>query len=359
MIQMEGDVCSNYEDEKLPILDLKVWTEEEENRVSIKHEFYQKPMASKNTLRAQTAYPRSQLRAIMVEEVLRRLRNCHPDMAWTDRGKHVTNFANEMKNSGHKEHFRNIVINKATNKFSIEHQKHKEGEKDLYRSREQREKDKEMKGGKNNKDNWYKKKKHGNEETATSVLRVPYTNNSKLKKLTEDKLKRMKAPLGTKTSIVEGGGNKLKDQLIKLDPFPKDNCGKEDCSITNCKEKCFQAHVNYNIICKSCENEKKDIQYVYMGESSRGCYIRGKQHFDAYRNKHGFMYDHDVGEHGGRGDVVFQMERVNIDSDPMRRIIRESIRIRNARKSANVVQLMNRKEEYFGIKTVEVHFEQD
>ena len=59
----------------------------------------------------------------------------------SDRGKHVTNFANEMKNSGHKEHFRNIVINKATNKFSIEHQKHKEGEKDLYRSREQREKE--------------------------------------------------------------------------------------------------------------------------------------------------------------------------------------------------------------------------
>ena len=71
------------------------------------------------------------------------------------------------------------------------------------------------------------------------------------------------------------------------------------------------------------------------------------------------MYDHDVGEHGGRGDVVFQMERVNIDSDLMRRIIGELIRIRNARKSANVVQLMNHKEEYFGIKTVEVHFEQD
>ena len=57
--------------------------------------------------------------------------------------------------------------------------------------------------------------------------------------------------------------------------------------------------------------------------------------------------------------MLSQMVQVNRDSDPMRRIIRESIRIRNARKSANVVQLMNRKEEYFGIKTVEVNFEQD
>ena len=52
-------------------------------------------MASKTTLRAQTAYPNSQMRAIMVEEVLRRLRNCHPDMPWEERGKHITTFAKE------------------------------------------------------------------------------------------------------------------------------------------------------------------------------------------------------------------------------------------------------------------------
>ena len=58
MIIMEEDVCSNYNDKKIPILDLKVWVEIEE-QVLIRHEFFKKTMASKTTLRAQTAYSNS------------------------------------------------------------------------------------------------------------------------------------------------------------------------------------------------------------------------------------------------------------------------------------------------------------
>ena len=103
-----------------------------------------------------------------------------------------------------------------------------------------------------------------------------------------------------------------------------------------------------------------------MGESSRGCYVRGKQHREDYRNRKEFMWDHDLKEHGGTSDVRFEIELVAKDRDPMRRVIRESIRIRNARKNerqadvnGRVTEIMNRKEEWFGLKTIEVNFSQE
>ena len=367
MIQMEEDVASNYTDNKLPILDLKVWLEKEEDLVAIRHEFFKKPMASKTTLRAKTAYPTSQLRSIMVEEVLRRMRNCHPDMKKEDRGKHITEFAKEMMISGHSEKFRQVVINKAKNKFDRQLKDHLEGTKSLYRSRQERERDIMKKGGKSSKDSWYRRKSKDN-QIATSVLRIPYTTNSKLKRHTKTKLDNMRHPEGTKMTIVEGGGDKLKNLLMKPDPFHKDRCDRPDCDLKNCREKCYQGHVNYSIKCISCEEANSNTKYVYLGESSRGSHNRSKQHKEAYKNKSGFMWDHDVEEHGGVADVKYETESIVRDRDPMRRIIRESVRIQNARRDAGnnikdvdgkVVKLMNRKDEWFGIKTIQVNFEQE
>ena len=80
------------------------------------------------------------------------------------------------------------------------------------------------------------------------------------------------------------------------------------------------------------------------------------------------MWDHCISEHGGDHTIEFEMELIAQDSDPMRRIIRESVRIRNARRAAGneekddngrITRLMNRKHEWFGIKTIEVNFEQE
>ena len=62
--------------------------------------FIKKTMASRITLRAETAYPVSQMRAIMVEEVLSRLRNCSPERTWEEKGRHLSEFAQSLKASG-------------------------------------------------------------------------------------------------------------------------------------------------------------------------------------------------------------------------------------------------------------------
>ena len=366
MIKMEEDVASNYENRKLPILDLLVWVEsDDQSNPKIMHSFYKKPMSSKLTLRSKTAYPPSKVRAMMVEETLRRLRNCSPEMSWNERGAHLTQFAKELKSSGHTENFRVAVFNAAIRKFVNEMKKHNEGKKDMYRSREQREKDMKERGGKTSNDNWFKKNDKRNKRT-TSVLNVPFTSNSTLVKKTRNKLGKMKAPEGTHTIILESGGTKLRDQLIKSDPFPNKECGRKDCKMPECKERCYAGHVNYTIVCKSCESINHCEKYVYMGESSRGGYIRYKQHFNKYKTKSGFMWDHDVLKHGGTGEVEFEVERVVKDGDPLRRVIRESVKLQHTNREEGcrdgngvVVNLMNRKNEYFGMMTVQVNFERD
>ena len=61
---------------------------------------------------------------------------------------------------------------------------------------------------------------------------------------------------------VESRGSKLKSMFVKPDPFPREKCDKQDCKDNQCREKCCQAHVNYEIICKDCDSCEIDIRYV-------------------------------------------------------------------------------------------------
>ena len=70
------------------------------------HEFYKKPMATRYTLRKGTAYPKEKIRAVLVEEIMRRLRNCSPELSEERKGEFLTEYAKEMQNSGHDEALR-------------------------------------------------------------------------------------------------------------------------------------------------------------------------------------------------------------------------------------------------------------
>ena len=83
--------------------------------------------------------------------------------------------------------------------------------------------------------------------------------------------------------------------------------------------------------------------------------IRG--HDAQYRAKTGFMYKHAMEHHDGNMQLKFSMKRVNVDRDPLRRVLRESVRINEYMKDENV-ELLNSKEEYFGLKTIRTEFSQ-
>ena len=76
---------------------LRTKTEEVNGINNIRHTFYKKPMASELTLRNGTAYPKNKIRVVMVEETLRRLRNCSPGLPREEKGKHITEHENIKK----------------------------------------------------------------------------------------------------------------------------------------------------------------------------------------------------------------------------------------------------------------------
>ena len=186
----------------------------------------------------------------------------------------------------------------------------------------------------------------------------------------KSKVKDGAAPIGTRMSIQEEAGVKLAHQLIKLDPFPQDSCSREKCTTvvegreTNqCYSTCFQAHINYKITCEECERDRKEgrspILRIYYGESSRGCYERFLGHLAQYKaKKTGFMWKHDQEIHGGKGKCVFRIQRTNVDKDALRRVVRESIKLRSAENDPNV-DLLNTKDEWFGLQTVAATFSQE
>ena len=351
-------------------------------------------MASKIALLARTALPTSQIRAVMVEEVLRRLRNCDPDASWGDRGGHLTTFAASMLAAGHTEHFRQVVFNKAVHKFCQMLDTHKAGVSDIYRSREERLRELQVKGGKSTRDNWFRKVEGG--ERVTSVFRVPFTPDGELKERVGKSIKSNRAPEGIFTKVQEDSGSQLKSSVMKSDPFPRNTCQRDLCPLTRggqeCRERCFQAHCNYAILCTRCdppdevslsshsrkpppascdppadETDAAVIRaphHVYLGETSRGCYIRFTAHITKYKSKTNFMWDHVQKVHDGvRGENPandFYMKLWSVDGEPIRRVVRESVLIKRAREGEEGgTEVMNDKNEWFGVRVVTAAFKQE
>ena len=108
---------------------------------------------------------------------------------------------------------------------------------------------------------------------------------------------------------------------------------------------------------RNAENgSRSNVRYEYRGESSRGCYKRFEGHLKAGQN--GFMHKHENENHGGNREIEYVIKRERVDKDPMRRVLRESIRIESAANDRSI-KLMNTKEEHFGVQTVRTHFGRD
>ena len=72
----------------------------------------------------------------------------------------------------------------------------------------------------------------------------------------------------------------------------------------------------------------------------------------------GYMYEHSEEKHGGNQQNEYVIQRETIDKDVMRRIVRESIRIEEAEEDPSI-ELLNGKEEHFGVVTVRANFGMD
>jgi hypothetical protein len=124
---------------------------------------------------------------------------------------------------------------------------------------------------------------------------------------------------------------------------------KQETKGCNCA--CFSPHHNYEWSCARCDmkiiqhhgqdpagqdtgGEERPRRPKYMGESSRSPLTRASQHLAAYRKREdkSFMWEHTVQEHGGLvgSSKDFVLTVTATDRDPVRRVLREAVRIRHA-----------------------------
>ena len=105
MLKFTIDTPCNHEDGKIPVLDIKVNINMEENK-RLDFEFYEKPTKHPNVILAHSAMSRNKKRTILTQECLRIIRNTKIELGETVRNKHLSRFMIKLKNSGYDQKFR-------------------------------------------------------------------------------------------------------------------------------------------------------------------------------------------------------------------------------------------------------------
>ena len=115
-----------------------------------------------------------------------------------------------------------------------------------------------------------------------TVLFLPHTPHSELKKLvqaTEDRLNNNRA---TKVKIVERNGNKLREVLCNKTPWRSEACSNTECvACCYAPGSCRKRNVLYRAVCVHCG--VKGVSSVYWGESHRAWVDRLAEHTHALK----------------------------------------------------------------------------
>ena len=177
------------------------------------HEYYYKDVATRSVVNAKSSLPWSTKRTVLTQEVLRILLRCSPLLPWKDVTKHIDHFMLRMQFSGYQQNFKAEVLKSALQAHENMKKKDKEGTQPLYRPKEWKRTERE-KQKRNKKENWFKK---GGNET---VVFVPATPQSKLKKAYEEEIRKAEM----KVKVVERSGQTIKSLLQKSDPSDRQGC---------------------------------------------------------------------------------------------------------------------------------------
>ena len=301
-LSVTGDCTENYEDGKLPSLDLKMWIEEDTGgRYKLKHEHYMKSVSSRMVINANSAHGKTMKENVNVNECMRIIRN-------TSEGENVVEdlsyYMQRMQFSGYTERERMNVVKKTYER--------------IEKGRQRREDDSGRRGKRDR--NWYLKS--GKYET---LMVVDATPREVLKKTVEKVAKKH----GVRVKVVERRGKTVKGMLQKSNPFGIVKCKERDCVI--CRKDmgidCRKRGVVYQIECREEGCGKK-----YIGQTGRTIHERFKGH----EQRIGRRGNNRIGmgpvekhrqEHGGK-DYEYKVEiKDSLYGKATKRMISEAVRI--------------------------------
>ena len=347
-IQLTKDVPSANEDSKVPILDLKCWTDQmttEDGRVKyqILHEFYMKEVSSKSLIHREAALSIKSKRTILTQECLRVLKNCHEGIGWERISSHLSFFMARMQASGYDKEFRFQVLKSAMNAFEEKKEECRTSGVPLYRPRSWRRKER-RKEREEKKKTWFKR------NGVESVMFIPATPNEELRKILQEKVDQS----GVKVKVIEKSGTKMVRLLQKNDPFQKRACrDAENCLVCNGGDEeeggdCRESGVTYKVKCLApSEDDPEQIcGEPYNGETDRNGYSRGGEHVEDlnHEREQSVLWRHCVDKHGGVKQKFRMVIQDRSRNDPTKRQILEAVRIRRAGDN----QIMNGRSEWNG-----------
>ena len=96
-IQVTVDTPERDSEGRLPVLDMKVWTD----GTKILHTFYKKPVSSKFTILKRSAISNTIKLSTLFQESLRRISHISESLPWQETVNHLNEFSNCMRISGY------------------------------------------------------------------------------------------------------------------------------------------------------------------------------------------------------------------------------------------------------------------
>ena len=289
---MEKDHPGRHQDRKLPILDMKVWTNQQG---FLLYQHYEKEVSSKLVLNAKSAQSSSCKRNVHVQEVLRRILNCSARLNWSEQvAPFLTEYMARMKDAGYAEGYRRRTLQHAFRIYDRMRKEEEDGTRPLNRPASWNVEERRQKKKK-------KKQRWSTQGGHIAPIFVPPTPNGELAaKLRE--IADRESEAGVRFNVIETGGLTIKSQVQLSNPTATAGCDAADCIA--CSDgrgqggNCRKSNINYEVECQLCPDGAKS---VYIGESSRNLYARGKEHEDSYRSNKpkSFMRRHQQRKHNG------------------------------------------------------------
>ena len=271
---------------------MKVWTNQQG---FLLYQHYEKEVSSKLILNAQSAQSSSCKRSVHVQEVLRRILNCSARLNWREQvAPFLTDYMTRMKAAGYAEGYRRQTLQHAFRIHDKMRKEEEEGTRPLNRPASWNVEERKQKK-KQRKQRWSTNGGH------IAPIFVPPTPNGELAtKLRE--IANRESEAGVRFNVIETGGRTMKSQMQISNPTATAGCESTDCIA--CSDgrgqggNCRKSNINYEFECQLCPDGAKS---VYIGESSRNLYARGKEHDDNYRNNRpkSFMRKHQERKHNG------------------------------------------------------------
>ena len=310
----------------------------------VKYEHYEKPCANDFVIPENSAHSKKMRMSVLVEEGLRRLRNCSRGLDAGVRRKVMKAWAMKLRRSGYPETVRHQVISEAVRKFKKMCEDEDKGGRPIHRARSwqksARRLEKERK-----KTTWHK--------TSADRVSAPLIIDPTAGELTG----KMKAAcrdfgvsMGMDVRVIERAGRSVKSDA-KSEPLRSKDCGRAKCMCcsTGNPGGCETNSVGYKLVCQGCLMAGRSAEY--HGEAARNCYSRGLEHQDGESNERedSPLWKHCQLVHGGEKQT-FSMVVTGSFHSCLERQINEAVRITSSK--ADIV--MNSKSEFHQAPIVRV-----